>query len=1075
MEGLMFHLSSLSGISMAEGIAGPAESSGVFFAALGNLLAKSKLLSVLVLSDCNLDLQYFPTLTQAPLQVLNLTGNRITQSAANFNEFIRSAKRTLQLVSIRSLSVPGPLSPTLCEDMAAVPCVIDVSGLKCDDFLAVSLSAQTLVMRDFGQAQLTMATSAGVGCLDLDLRTRPNSPGFKPAPALFSSPSLTSLSLAKCNLGSSLTAAISSMGQQLTLSSLDVSHNGSQGLIGALVTNLAGNRSLTSLKVAGNSPSNEEILALGKFFGGVNKDSGVLWGNKTLVMLDIPSEDFERDVQTVMQPMLAMVKQGQQDMQAGQRTIKSAYKPNYRNPNKTKKAQGIAQKVKGKKTVAAAEKFMGKLKRIVGEISDALKRNQSIMSLKEQSKIVDGAARNVAKLTNKIDSQKEKYKTMVAANRAKRLSAWDQVPPMFRPSSYASWRSEYGATFDSNGWELLKADLTEQHLEKASVQKLTAKTEAEIANEARHKEEIELKLKQLKQLQAIAATPPKPAYDPAQATTLSPTTGQYELSPELQKKNTGAWQNNKVVQKAQKTKSYKSRGNNKYQYKNRYDEYGYYWYPGYYPYYYYGYGYGFHPYYGYGYYDDYYYYDSYSSDDYWSDWSSDDWDDDGHDHDYHYDDYPVAIEQDTGDVELDIEIEDAELQDLADVEEAVPVDDGDDDADAETVEMYASAGPQRWWKGDGGGAGPGSMAQRAPPPRRRSSAKKPFDNWLDQFWQTETKAIFNECVLGRRDPESLPFKVESFRCADDDPKPALSENAVTLVTQCSVDRMPQLEAQARGWNGPMSVAIYVQEPETDLPAIAALHERLIATCSSLSMEITLVHSLPDAAGDGGGGEEFSEYDRLYPINTLRNIATDHARTDLLFLLDVDFVPCRKLKKLISTELWTKAVGSRARAGELTVIPAFEITPDVAMPSEQAEVLAQVAAGSAEAFHVGRFPAGHQPTDFNRWASATARYEVDYRECFEPYVIGSRSSLPRYDERFKGYGMNKVQHLYACHSRGLRCVRACYRCLLSAVPSYTPSHMVDTWSVESEAVYCFCPRRFSLTILSFILYHGRCCM
>ena len=73
----------------------------------------------------------------------------------------------------------------------------------------------------------------------------------------------------------------------------------------------------------------------------------------------------------------------------------------------------------------------------------------------------------------------------------------------------------------------------------------------------------------------------------------------------------------------------------------------------------------------------------------------------------------------------------------------------------------------------------------------------------------------------------------------------------------------------------------------------------------------------------------------------RNIATDHARTDLLFLLDVDFVPCRKLRKLVSTEVWTNGIAKHAQAGELTIVPAFEITPDVTMPSEQAEILEQV--------------------------------------------------------------------------------------------------------------------------------------
>ena len=92
-----------------------------------------------------------------------------------------------------------------------------------------------------------------------------------------------------------------------------------------------------------------------------------------------------------------------------------------------------------------------------------------------------------------------------------------------------------------------------------------------------------------------------------------------------------------------------------------------------------------------------------------------------------------------------------------------------------------------------------------------------------------------------------------------------------------------------------------------------------------------------------------------------------------------------------------------------------------IPSEQHEVAAQLAAGTAEPFHVGRFPKGHRQTDFARWATSTIRYEVDYEECYEPYVIGSRRLLPQYDERFRGYGMNKIQHLYACSAAGLRFV------------------------------------------------------
>ena len=92
----------------------------------------------------------------------------------------------------------------------------------------------------------------------------------------------------------------------------------------------------------------------------------------------------------------------------------------------------------------------------------------------------------------------------------------------------------------------------------------------------------------------------------------------------------------------------------------------------------------------------------------------------------------------------------------------------------------------------------------------------------------------------------------------------------------------------------------------------------------------------------------------------RNIAVDHARTDLLLLLDVDFVPCRRLSKLCKTQMWTADVAREAAAGALTVIPAFEVTDSI--PSEQHELFAQLDAGSAELFHVSRFPQGHQPTD-----------------------------------------------------------------------------------------------------------------
>ncbi|CAN0464386.1 unnamed protein product, partial [Laminaria digitata] len=35
------------------------------------------------------------------------------------------------------------------------------------------------------------------------------------------------------------------------------------------------------------------------------------------------------------------------------------------------------------------------------------------------------------------------------------------------------------------------------------------------------------------------------------------------------------------------------------------------------------------------------------------------------------------------------------------------------------------------------------------------------------------------------------------------------------------------------------------------------------------------------------------------------------------------------------------------------------------------------------------------------------YTVSYSSCFEPYIVANKSTVPMYDERFRGYGMNKV--------------------------------------------------------------------
>ena len=125
----------------------------------------------------------------------------------------------------------------------------------------------------------------------------------------------------------------------------------------------------------------------------------------------------------------------------------------------------------------------------------------------------------------------------------------------------------------------------------------------------------------------------------------------------------------------------------------------------------------------------------------------------------------------------------------------------------------------------------------------------------------------------------------------------------------------------------------------------------------------------------------------------------------------------------------QVVGEGAGEGEglvgdldALVIPAFEVKERCGIIARsRTEVAALVATGMAEGFHVTQYPKGHSATDFNHWlqlGAAAEAYSVQHSNGFEPYVLVKRSSvLPRYDERFRGYGLNKVCHLVAMASAG----------------------------------------------------------
>ncbi|CAM9225458.1 unnamed protein product, partial [Ectocarpus fasciculatus] len=243
------------------------------------------------------------------------------------------------------------------------------------------------------------------------------------------------------------------------------------------------------------------------------------------------------------------------------------------------------------------------------------------------------------------------------------------------------------------------------------------------------------------------------------------------------------------------------------------------------------------------------------------------------------------------------------------------------------------------------------------------------------------------------------------------------DGACCLVTQCTIDRISQLEAQVRAWHGPTSVAMYVSTESSDsiVKALAAIKKFSDVLRGDASYKGSLIISLYPGCACGP----------LYPINALRNVAAAAVTSltaavgvpPLIFLLDVDFVPSQNL------HAWMKTTGVRQRCkeGDVFVIPAFE--NDVSVHNKVAsnfrtkkDILEGLRSGSVSPFHVSYFPRGHAPTDYSRWEDMSFQepqtYPVQYKDFYEPYVVMATQLFVPYDERFRGYGLNKCIHLKA---------------------------------------------------------------
>jgi len=225
---------------------------------------------------------------------------------------------------------------------------------------------------------------------------------------------------------------------------------------------------------------------------------------------------------------------------------------------------------------------------------------------------------------------------------------------------------------------------------------------------------------------------------------------------------------------------------------------------------------------------------------------------------------------------------------------------------------------------------------------------------------------------------------------------------LTLAVALTADRLVRLDALAAAYRGGPVVAAVLVTSAAQAAGAVALWSRLPALRRAVDLQLFG----PPAAPAGGG----------LPINALRNAALRLVATDFVALLDVDLLPSA------AVACWAgPAAGARlerllppgGRRG--LVLPMFIADVGVAVPRTKAEVLDQLAARVAAPYCL----ASQAGTAYDRWYRATAAAEARFVPGYEPYVALRVTDAGAYDERFVGYGFNKVAWTWAAAVRGLR--------------------------------------------------------
>eukprot|EP00611_Tribonema_gayanum_P022375 TRINITY_DN4475_c0_g1_i1.p1 TRINITY_DN4475_c0_g1~~TRINITY_DN4475_c0_g1_i1.p1 ORF type:complete len:329 (-),score=46.63 TRINITY_DN4475_c0_g1_i1:1122-2108(-) len=278
------------------------------------------------------------------------------------------------------------------------------------------------------------------------------------------------------------------------------------------------------------------------------------------------------------------------------------------------------------------------------------------------------------------------------------------------------------------------------------------------------------------------------------------------------------------------------------------------------------------------------------------------------------------------------------------------------------------------------------------------------------------------------------------------PEPRLSGPVdFTLTTQTTLDRARMLMHICERWTGPISAAVLI--PRGAAPYLAPNSTRdhgsaaatsataMMATAGGVGKIESACPQLRVRYVEDHGGSAAAED---YPVNRMRNLAIEGVRTSHYVMVDVDLWPREGLYEHLHATAAGQAAEAFMSRWNAFVVPAFEkkatssqckggseplsadLSPSLSalacwqkvagtVPKDISDLAGCLLAHQCSIFYP-RVPASHGSTNYTAWTrqSALRRIPCFQSPRYEPYLIVPKGpGTPAFDERFTGYGKNKI--------------------------------------------------------------------